>query len=36
VVEQATTDGKIDVESDAYEAAVEVAELIVERMDTGN
>jgi hypothetical protein len=33
VVEQATTDGEIDVESDAYEAAVEVAELIVERMD---
>jgi glycerol-3-phosphate responsive antiterminator len=33
LVEQATTDGEIDVESDVYEAAIEVAELIVERMD---
>ena len=33
LVEQVTTDGEIDVESDVYEAAIEVAELIVERMD---
>ena len=33
LVEQATTDGEIDVGSDVYEAAIEVAELIVERMD---
>jgi hypothetical protein len=33
VIEQATIDGEIDVESEAYEAAIEVAELIVNRMD---
>ena len=33
VIEQATIDGKIDVQSEAYEAAIEVAELIVDRMD---
>lgn len=33
LVEQATTDGEIDVESDVYEAAIEVAEFILERMD---
>jgi hypothetical protein len=33
LIEQATTGGEIDVESDVYEAAIEVAELILERMD---
>jgi hypothetical protein len=33
VIEQATIDGEIDVQSEAYEAAIEVAELIVDRMD---
>jgi hypothetical protein len=33
VIEQATIDGEINVESEAYEAAIEVAELIVDRMD---
>lgn len=33
LIEQATIDGKIDVQSEAYEAAIEVAELIVDRMD---
>ena len=33
VIEQATIDGEINVEFEAYEAAIEVAELIVDRMD---
>lgn len=33
VIEQATIDGEINVESEAYKAAIEVAELIVDRMD---
>lgn len=33
LIEQATIDGEIDVQSEAYEAAIEVAELIVDRMD---